>query len=87
MAFFKDQRAGRACFYTGSAALAFGLAEGPVAKGAHHSSKAAFGKSQGPYPQTFPAYPHAPAAEDAFVGVICENGVTGVYRELSFQLP
>jgi hypothetical protein len=63
------------------------LSNGLVSKGGDHPLEAALSKADGSYAQAFPAYPHASAAENAFVGVIYENGTAGIYRKFPFQPP
>ena len=87
IALFKGQSAHGTNFYTCSTALAFGLSDGLVIKCSDQTREAAPGEADGPYAQAFPAYPYASAAEDAFIGVIYENGAAGINRKLPFQPP
>ncbi len=70
---FQDQGAHRANSYTIVADMAARLSDGLVFEGSDHSIEAATGETQDPYAEALPAYPHAPAAENAFVGVVGES--------------
>jgi hypothetical protein len=44
--------------------------------------EAAVGEANGSYAQLFLAYPNAPAAEDALIGVIDKYRTAGIYRQV-----
>ena len=76
---FKHQCTNRANINTFTAALAPGLANVLISKGGDHPSEATVGEPNLSYAQLFLAYPNAPAAEHALIGVVDKYGTAGIY--------
>jgi len=78
----KYQSTNRANGNTLATILATGLTHRFIAKSGDHSTEATVSKTNGSFAQFFLAYPNPSAAEHTFVGVIGEQGTTGIYWEL-----
>ena len=59
---------------------ALGFTNRLVAKCGNYPPKATVGKTEGPYTQTLPTYPDAPATEHALIGVVDKFGTAGINR-------
>jgi hypothetical protein len=76
---------------TNGDALATVLTKGPahrlISKGRDHPPEAAVSKTNDSFAQFFLAYPDASAAKHTLIGVISEQGATGIYREFRQNFP
>jgi hypothetical protein len=81
--FFKCQRAGGANFNAGGAVQAPVFTYRLIGESGHYPLEAPVSETQQGFFLVFLAFPDTAPAEDAFIGVVGEERVAGIYRQVA----